>query len=88
MARPFTGLNAVRFMTVGYYQRTCQWQQINGRAGKASEDLRCDGITTGIDVIQRSGGSAERVADMYQRCWSTAGECLKQCVCVLYLNRI
>jgi len=75
-------------MSVGYSQRTCQWHQPNGRAGKASEDLRCDGINTGTDVIQRSGGSAERVADMYGRYWSTAGECLKHCVCVLYLNPI
>jgi len=58
MAHPFTGLDAVRFMTAGYSQRTCQWQQTNGSAGKASEDLRCDGINTGTDVIQRSGGSA------------------------------
>lgn len=58
MARPFTGLNAVRFMTAGCSHKTCQWQQTNGRAGKASEDLRCDGINTGTDVIQRSGGSA------------------------------
>jgi hypothetical protein len=88
MARPFTGLNAVRFMTVVYSQRMYQWQQTNGRAGKESEDLQCDGINSGIDVIQRSGGSAERVADMYERCWSTAGECLKHRICVFYLNLI
>jgi hypothetical protein len=88
MARPFTGLNAVRFMTVGYSQRTCQWHKTNGRAGKAREVLQCDGNNNGTDVIHRSGGSAERVADMYGRRRSTAGECLKHCVCVLYLNPI
>jgi len=75
-------------MIVGYSQETCQWQQTNGHAGKASEDLQCDGINSGIDVIERSGGSAERVPDMYERCWSPAGECLKHCVCIFYLNPI
>ena len=50
----------------------------NGHAGKSSKDLGCHGLNTGTDVIQHSGGNAERVA----------GECSKHCVGVLYLNPI